>query len=122
MKMKKKILTVGMVILFIGIISISAEASATEQEPQIEGPGWQYFIIGRIKSYEIVEYNGTEYLNCKAVRAKSIFWNVSEKFPRIPIIIKIRSGSEFNIPYEGAKIYGPINLRGHYFIVAKGIL
>ena len=119
--MKKGILAISIVALFIGLALLPAEASAITDQPEKEGPGWEYFVIGRIRSYEIVDYNGTEYLKCKAVRVNFLTWNVLERFPKLPFLMNIRFGKEFCIPYEGAKIIGP-TLLGHYFIVARGTL
>lgn len=119
--MKKWKLTISIVALFIGIAFIPAGASVKTEEQEKDGPGWEYLVVGRIKSYEIVEYNGTEYLNCRSVHVKFIIWNIFEKFPRLPVSMKIRFGREFNIPYEGAKSIGPTIL-GRYFIVARGVL
>ena len=119
--MNKLIVTISIVALFIGMAFLTSGASDIAEEPEKEGPGWKYFVIGRIRSYEIVEHNGTEYLSCRAVRVRIFTWNVFEKFPRLPIMMTIRFGSEFNIPYEGVKIldYG---LLGRSFIVASGVL
>ena len=119
--MKKWIVAISIVTLFIGMAFLPAGASAIPEEPEKEGPGWKYFVIGRIKSYEIVEHNGTEYLSGKAVRVRFIAWNIFEKFPKLPIIMTIRFGGEFNIPYEGVKILGPGPL-GRSFIIASGTL
>jgi len=122
MKMKKDILVIGVVALFVGLALLPAEASAITSEPEKERPGgWEYFIVGRIKSYEIVDYNGTEYLECKAFRVNWLTWNILERFPKLPLLMNLRFGQQFNIPYEGANITGP-TLLGHYFIIARGTL
>jgi len=119
--MQKGILVIGVVVLFVGLTVLPAEASAISDEPDRKGPGWEYFVIGLIKSYEIVEWNGTEHIDCKAVRVKMIGWNVFEVMPKLPIIMKVRFGEEFCIPYEGAKLIGPTHL-GYTFIIARGSL
>ena len=119
--MKKWIVTISIVTLFIGMAFLPAGASDIAEEPEKEGPGWKYFVIGRIRNYEIVEYNGTEYLSCKAVRVRFFTWNVFEKFPRVPIMMTLRFGSVFNIPYEGVKILNS-GILGRSFIVARGVL
>ena len=119
--MKKSILTIGIIALFVGLALLPAQASAITEEPEEERPGWEYFVIGRIKSYEIVEYNGTQYLHCKAVRVNFFTWNLFEKIPNFPFLMNVRFGQQFNIPYEGAKIT-EFPLLDHYFIVARGTL
>ena len=121
MNISKKVLVIGIVALFFGMCAISAGANVSNQEEPVDGPGWRYILVGRIRNYEIVEYNGVEYLNCRAVRVNSIWWNVFEKLPNLPLIMNLRFGQEFNIPYEGAQIFGP-TLLGHYFLVARGTL
>ena len=119
--MKRSIFVVAIVALFIGMALLPVEASVTNDEPERKGPGWEYFVIGRIRSYEIVEYNGTEYLECRAVRVNFFTWNILKNLPKLPLLMNIRFGQQFNIPYEGAKIMGP-TLLGHYFIIARGTL
>jgi len=119
--MKKDILVISIVALFVGLALLPAEVGAITGEPEKEGPGWEYFIVGRIKSYEIVDYNGTEYLKCKAFRVNWLTWNILERFPKLPLLMNLRFGSEFIIPPEGANITGP-TLLGHYFIIARGTL
>ena len=119
--MKKLLFAISIVALFIGVSSIPAGANVDVEAPENGRPNWKYLVIGRIKSYKIEEYNGTEYLNCTAVRVKIRTWNIFERFPRLMLSMKVRYGQEFYIPYEGAKIIGPIIL-GHYFIIARGSL
>jgi len=88
--MKKDILVIGVVALFVGLALLPAEAGAITSEPEKEGPGWEYFIVGRIKSYKIVDYNGTEYLECKAFRVNWLTWNILERFPKLPLLMNIR--------------------------------
>ena len=116
--MKKGIIAIGLVALFIAMASIPVEAAPQNKDIN---PGWEYLIIGRIRSYEIVEYNGTEYIECRAVRVRFIVWNVSEKFPTIPLVSTLRFGQKFNIPLEGAEILGPTLLRRNT-IIARGSL
>ena len=117
--MKRWMLAIGIVALFMGMASLPAGANLITKEIEKDGPGWQYIIIGRIRNYEIIEYNGTEYLSCRAIHVRSIFWNVFEKVPRLPIRMTLRFGQKFNIPLEGAKIYGP-NLLGRSLLIARG--
>ena len=120
-KIKKGILAISIVVLFVGLALLPAEASAIIDVTKENGSDWEYFVIGRIKSYEIVNYNGTEYIECKAVRVNFFVWNILERFPNLPLLANIRLGKPFCIPYEGANIMGP-TLLGHYFIVARGNL
>jgi hypothetical protein len=117
--MKKGIIAIGIVALFVGMLSIPAGANPIIEELERNRPGWEYLVIGRIRSYEIVEYNGTEYLECKAVHVRFIVWNVSEKFPTVPLVMTLRFGQKFNIRLEGAEILGPRFLRRNT-IIARG--
>ena len=130
--MKKTILSVGIITLFIGMVLAPTVASMqadpvetikTISNNKYNGPGWRYILFGRIKSYELKEHDGEEYLECKAIRVNSIWWNVLDKFPNLPLPMNLRFGQMFNIPCNGAKIkiIGP-TLLGHYFIIAKGVL
>jgi len=119
--MKKIIATIGIVMLFMGMACLPAGANAITEEPKGEGPGWKYFVIGRIRNYEIFEYNGTKYIEGKAICVRALFWGILENFPNVPLASVLRFGQVFNLPYEGVKISGP-NLFGAYFIVAKGEL
>ena len=118
--MKKVITTICVVALFFVLCAIPASANPADTEEE-KGPGWKYVLAGRITNYEVVEYDGVEYLHCKAFRVNSIWWNVLDKLPNLPLPSNIRLGQEFNIPSEGAKIIGPTPI-GHFFIVAKGVL
>ena len=119
--MKRWMLAIGIVALFMGMAFLPAGASLITEEIEREGPGWEYVVVGRIRSYEIIEFNETEYLSCRAVHVRFLTWNVFERFPRLPIKMTLRFGKEFNIPLEGAEIFGP-SLLGRYFIVARGVL
>ena len=119
--MKKGIIAIGIVALFIAMASIPAVASLENNQIKNMGPGWEYLVIGRIRSYEVVDYNGTEYLECRAVRVRFIVWNLSEKFPTVPLVMTLRFGQKFNIPLEGAEILGPRFL-GRNTIIARGSL
>jgi len=111
----------GTVALLIGMTSASSIPNVTNEEAEIEGPGWEYFVFGKIKDYEIIDYNGTEFLSCKAIKVRFLVWNISEKHPRLILPMKIRFNQEFNIPYEGSLIIGP-NLMGNCMIIAIGNL
>jgi len=119
--MKKWILPIFVITLFIGMSVLPASATPILDEPETEGPGWKYFVIGRIKSYEIFDYNGTEYINCTAIHVRIFAWNVFDNFPNLPAIMNFRFQRKFTLPYEGVEIYGP-NVLGRYFIIARGVL
>lgn len=129
-KMKKWILTIGISALLFGILAIPVTASSqydnndiadiindnTESGKTID---WHYCLRGRISDYEIFEYNGTQYVNCTAVRVRGFIWNLFPNFPNFAFRIKWNRGLDFCIPYEGFKIFGP-ELLGRYFFVASG--
>ena len=115
--MKKGIIAIGIAALFIAVVSIPVVANPQNKDT---GPGWEYLVIGRIRSYEIVDYNGTEYIECRAVRVSFYVWNISEDL-KFPLRSRHRFGQKFNIPLEGAEIFGP-NRLGRYFIIARGSL
>ena len=114
-------LAIGIATLFIGMSSFSSGTSVKTLEPREDRPGWHYVIFGSILSYDVVEYNGTEYLECRALHVKSIWLGVLRNLPNLPLGMTLRLGQKFNIPYEGAKIVGPTKL-GNYFIMAQGTL
>lgn len=119
--MKRVILAVGIAALFIGVSSFSAGTSVKTLEPREDGPGWSYVLFGSIRSYELVEYDGEEYLECRALHVVSFWLNVLRNLPNLPLRMTLRLGQKFNIPYEGAEIIGPTKL-GNYFIMAQGTL
>jgi hypothetical protein len=117
--MKKVILALGITALFIGMPSILAGSNVTASQDGRED--WHYVIFGYISSYEIIELEGKEYLNCEAIHVKSIWLGVIRGLPNLPVRMVVRFGREFGIPYDGAEIIGP-NRFGHYFIMASGVL
>ena len=119
--MKKWLLTIGIVTLFIGMTFLPSASSTIAEEPEIEGPGWKYFAIGRISNYKIVDVNGTEYIRGRAVRLRVVMWNIFKNHPRVPFVKTFRLFWEFNLPYEGVKILKP-GLLGRGFLVASGTL
>jgi len=117
--MKNRIFAIGITAIFFGLALISADVSATSPEPQ-NNSGISYVLAGRISSYEVVEYNGTQYLDCIAIRVRAFFWGVFNNFPNLVLRQTLRWGNEFMIPFESANISGP-NALGNYFLVARGV-
>jgi hypothetical protein len=116
--MRKKILVIGVIALFIGIASFSAATSIDEVKSEKSDYVWQYVTVGRIKNYEIKQENDQEYLECQAILIRSFWW--SDNFPDTPIERDVlRNGEIFNIPKEEVKILVP-TLMGNYFIIASG--
>lgn len=127
--MKKAILAVGIITLFIGMTFVPTVASMqaktvdtieTISNDKFNRPSWPYFLFGRIKNYEIVEAEGKEYILGMALHIRGIILNLFSKFPNLPFLVNWR-WQKFCIPYEGAKIIGP-TLLGNYFFIAKGTL
>ena len=125
--MRKKILVIGVIVLFIGTASFSAATSNNEVQLEKKDEAEQcnrvvrYVLFGRIKSYDIIEYDGIQYLECTAIVVRSIWFDVFPEHPNLILPSVLRFGQMFNIPYEGAKIYGPTS-RGNYFISAAGVI
>ena len=112
---------IGITAIFFVLATVSVCVSATSLEAQ-NNLGIRYAVVGRISSYQVIDgHNGTQYLECKAIRVRAFFQGVFPNFPTLTIRQTIRLGHEFAIPFEGAKISGP-NLLGNYFLVATGIL
>lgn len=118
--MKKVLLIIGVITLFIGMTSITSGATVSTLVSQENGPGWQYILFGRIRSYEIIEEDGEKYILGFALHIRGFVWNVFEKYPKLPFPTRW-SYHKFCIPYEGTEIIGPTPL-GNYFLIAKGTL
>jgi hypothetical protein len=126
-KMFKKGLVIGIITLFIGmsfiptVASIQPEAVDTIEtisNEKFDGPGWKFFLFGRINNIEIFEYEGIKFFNATALHVRGIIWNVLPEFPNLPILVNL-VWDEFCIPYEWVKIMAPFPL-GQYFLIAEG--
>jgi len=126
-KILRKGLIVGIIFIFIGMSLIQTVAGTHAKTIEIKemisnnksnNISWSYFLFGRIKNYEIVEYEGKEYILGRTVFVRGIVWDIFPDFPLPAIWIY----DTFCIPYEGATIMGPTKYLGHYFLFAKGEL
>jgi len=120
--MRKIILVIGIIALFIGMASFSVATSIKNNQLEKNGPGWEYQIFGRIKSYEIKEFKGQQYVECKAIIVRSIWFNVVPGHPNAIMPMTLRNGQIFNIPYDNATIIIHPTIMGNYFIMATGVL
>ncbi|KYK19984.1 hypothetical protein AYK24_04545 [Thermoplasmatales archaeon SG8-52-4] len=128
-KILRKGLIVGIVFIFIGMSLIQTVASTHDKTIEIKemisnknsnNISWTYFLFGRIKNYEIVEYEDKEYILGRTIFVRGFVWNV---FPDLDFPLPaIWIYETFCIPLEGAIIMGPTKYLGHYFFLAKGEL
>ncbi|KYK32862.1 MAG: hypothetical protein AYK22_01710 [Thermoplasmatales archaeon SG8-52-3] len=79
-----------------------------------------YFLIGRIRNYEIIEYEGNKYVMGLALHVRGIISSLLPKYPNLPIPI-IWIWQKFCIPYKDARLIGP-NSFGNYLLIAMGNL
>jgi hypothetical protein len=84
---------------------------------------WPYFLFGRIRNFEIIEYEEEKFLMGKAVHVRGVISNLFSNYPNLPLPV-IWIWQDFCIPFDGAKlikIIGP-NPLGNYFLITKGVL
>ena len=120
--MKKFIVVVGIVALFIGMICVPVGANILTKESSHEGPNYRYYIFGKISSYETLDYYGVEYIHAKAVFMFGLILNASKQFPNLRLPTFFVS-EFFDLPTNSANIdIWPVPDSNYYYLRAYGIL